>query len=519
MSGEKTFGGGQNIRAVARNWRGACSLFRAMSATVISLDEVQLLQQENAVLRRQIAWLKQQLFGPGKSETLDRAQLLLTLGELERLAVARPVETITYERAKGPAEPRSLPAENFAHLPVQETVVLEPPAVQAEPELYERIGEERTFEVDVTPPKLFKREIIRPKYRHRRDRNRAPVIAPAPARPVAGGYASAGLLAWIALSKYVDHLPLYRLEQMSQRWGATLSRQTMADWIRLTAEWLEPLYRRMYHDLLAGGYVQADETPVRCNDPDEKRGGTTQGWLWVISKPGGDVVFDWRLSRRHGELTSLLNGYRGILQSDGYEAYPAFARAHEGVAWVGCWAHARRKFFEAVAERPRTAERILRLIAQLYRLERHWDEAQVGEQRAALRQEHFARPLYWLRKLTLALRAKALPQSGLGQACTYLLHQWMPLTAHLQHSQTRLDNNLVENAIRPSAIGKKNWLFIGHPDAGQRSAIIYSLVVSCQRHGKDPLAYLKDVLTRLPTMTNQHDLGPLLPAHWSAPSL
>jgi transposase len=478
-------------------------------------DEVQLLREEIAVLRAQIAWLKQKLFGGGQSETLDRAQLALKLGELEKLAAAeQPVTTVTYERPAGPAAPRTLPAENFAALPVKETVVIEPPEVQAEPAAYEKIGEERTFEVDVTPPQLFKREIIRPKYRSRRDRSLPPVVAPAPARPVVGGHASAGLLAWVALSKYVDHLPLHRLEKMSARWGATLTRQTMADWIALTAQWLEPLYRRMYHDLLAGGYVQADETPVRCHDPDEKRGGTSQGWLWVLSRPGGDVVFDWRLSRRHGELTSLLRDYRGILQSDGYEAYPAHARTHAGVAWVGCWAHARRKFFEAAAERPKTAERILRLIAQLYRHERAWDEAQVGDQRAALRQQHFARPLHWLRQLALALRARVLPKSGLGQASAYLLHHWEPLTAHLRHSQTRLDNNLVENAIRPSAIGKKNWLFIGHPDAGQRSAIIYSLVVSCQRHGKDPFAYLKDVLTRLPALTNRADLGALTPARW-----
>jgi hypothetical protein len=236
--------------------------------------------------------------------------------------------------------------------------------------------------------------------------------------------------------------------------------------------------------------------------------------LWVISKPGGDVVFDWRLSRRHGELTSLLEGYRGLLQSDGYEAYPAFAREREGVVWLGCWAHARRKFFEAAAERPKTAQRILQLIARLYRCERQWDEQQVGTRRAALRQEHFARPLYWLRTLAVALRSRVLPKSGLGQACAYLLGHWAPLTAHLQHSETRLDNNLVENAIRPSAIGKKNWLFIGHPDAGQRSAILYSLVVSCQRHRKDPFAYLRDVLTRLPAMTNQDDLSALTPAHW-----
>ena len=483
--------------------------------SVTALDEVQLLRQEVSVLRAQIEWLKKQLFGSGKSETQDRAQLLLKLAELEKLtAPAQPVETITYERTKGPREPRTLPAETFAHLPVHETVEIIPPAVQAEPELYERIGEERTFEVDVIAPKLVKREIVRPKYRHRLDRSRAPLVAPAPARAVAGGYASAGLLACIALSKYVDHLPLYRLEQMSQRWGAQIPRQTMADWIGLTANWLEPIYRLMHRELLAGDYIQADETPIRCNDPDEKRGGTSQGWLWVISKPGGDVVFDWRLSRRHGELTALLGEYKGILQSDGYTAYPSFARAREGVAWVGCWAHARRYFFEALSEKPKAVQLVLRLIGQLYQLERQWDEENVGEARAALRQEHFARPLRWLRRVVLGLRTQALPRSLLGKACSYLLDHWEPLTAHLRYSQTRLDNNLVENAIRPSAIGKKNWLFIGHPDAGQRSAIIYSLVVSCQRHKKDPLAYLRDVLTRLPAMTNQDDLGALTPARW-----
>jgi transposase len=487
-----------------------------VSAATTSPEEVRLLREENAVLRAQIAWLKAQLFGPGKSETLDRAQLRLQLAELEQLATKPEprVETVTYERAKGPKEPRSLPAETFAKLPVVETIEIVPDEVKQAPELYERIGEERTFEVDVIEPKLVKREIVRLKFRHKLDRNRAPLVAPAPARPVSGGYASAGLLAWIAISKYVHHLPLYRLEQMSQRWGAQISRRTMSDWIEVTARWLEPIYRQMHRGLLAGDYLQADETPVRCNDPDEKRGGTTQGYLWVISRPGADVVFDWRLSRRHGELTSLLEGFNGVLQADAYEAYPSYVRSHPSVEWVGCWAHARRRFFEALGEKPKAAQLVLRLIGQLYQLEREWDEAQVGERRAALRQEHFARPLSWLRRVTLGLRQQALPRSLLGKACSYLLDHWEVLVAHQQHAFTRLDNNLVENAIRPSAIGKKNWLFIGHPDAGQRSAIIYSLVVSCQRHGKDPLAYLRDVLRRLPAMTNQDDLAPLTPALW-----
>ena len=185
-----------------------------MAGTIQSRDEVQKLREEVAVLRAQIAWLKQQLFGPGKSETLDRAQLLPKLGELEKLAAtARPTETITYERSAGPAPQRTLPAESFAHLPVKETVEIVPEAVRADPSVYEKIGEERTFEVDLVPPQLFKREIVRPKFRHCLDRNRAPLLAPAPPRVVPGGFASAGLIAWALTAKYCDHLPLYRQEK------------------------------------------------------------------------------------------------------------------------------------------------------------------------------------------------------------------------------------------------------------------------------------------------------------------
>lgn len=483
-------------------------------------DEVQSLREENAALRAQIAWLKQQLFGPGKSETLDRAQLLLKLGELERLATAvRPTETITYERPAGPAPKRTLSAESFAHLPVKETVELIPESVRADPGVYERIGEERTFEVDIVPPQLFKREIVRPKFRHCLDRNRAPLVAPAPQRIVTGGFASAGLVAWALTAKYVDHLPLYRQEKMLARWGAPISRQNLSDWVGTATVLLEPLVKRMKHDLLQGGYVQVDETPIRCNDPDLRDGKTTPGWLWALARPGGDVIFEWRLSRRHEEAGRLLGPeYRGLLQSDGYEAYSAYVQAHAGVEWLGCWAHARRRFFEAAAERPKTAARVLRLIGQLYALEQQWDEANVGEQRAALRQEHFARPLARLRRLVTALQARVLPRSGLGQACAYLLGHWKPLTAHLRHSLTRLDNNSVENAIRPSKLGAKNWLFVGHPDAGDRAAVIYSLVVSCQRHGHNPHDYLRDVLGRLPAMTTTDDLRPLLPSHWKPPA-
>jgi transposase len=485
-----------------------------LSKPASSSDEVQVLRHENAVLRAQLAWFKKRMFGGGKGEKLDAAQLKLNGVDEAREAVTERTEIITYERTKQKKEPRVTPAETFAHLPVTETVEIVPESVKQDPDLYERIGEERTFEVDVVPPKLVKREIVRPKFRHRLDRNRAPLLAAAPARVVPGGYASAGLIAWIVIGKYVDHLPLYRQEQMSARWGASIHRRTMCDWIEMAAMWLEPIYRHMHRALLASNYIQADETPIRCNDPDHERGKTLQCYLWVISRPESDVVFAFRQSRCYDELPSLLGGFRGVLQSDQYGAYASHERKTEGIERVGCWAHVRRKFHDALDERPKAANVVLRIIAKLYKLERDWDEAKVGMMRSQLRTRHFKRPLHWLRLIVSGLSKQALPQSSLGKACSYLLNHWDVLAAHENYCFTRLDNNLVENAIRPTAIGKKNWLFIGHPSAGQRSAIIYSLVVSCQRHGKDPLAYITDVLRRLPSMTNQDDLTPLTPAAW-----
>ncbi len=473
-----------------------------------------LLNATVAELKAQLALMQQRYFGGGQGETLDKAQLLLAMEQIKPVAPVRPTETIVYERPVGPAPKRTLPAESFVHLPVKETIELVPAVVQADPTLYEKIGEERTFEVDIVPPQLFKREIVRPKFKHRLDRNRAPLLAPAPVRIAPGGFASAGLIAWALTAKYADHLPLYRQEKMLARWGAPISRQNLCDWAGLATALLEPLVKLMKTDLLKSGYVQADETPVKCNDPDLQDGRTNQGWLWALSRPGGDVVFEWRLSRQHKEAETLLGNYQGILQSDGYEAYPAYVRTHPGVAWVGCWAHARRKFFEAASERPKTATRVLQLIAQLYQLEAQWDEAEAIEPRATLRQKHFARPLARLQWLVRALQTRVLPQSGLGKACAYLLVHWAPLTAHLQYSQTKLDTNAIENAIRPSAIGKKNWLFIGHPQAGDRAAVLYSLLGTCRRHGHNPHDYLKDVLTRLPAMTTKDDLRPLLPGTW-----
>lgn len=213
----------------------------------------------------------------------------------------------------------------------------------------------------------------------------------------------------------------------------------------------------------------------------------------------------------------MTDDYVGLVQSDGYSAYDSYVRSHPKVAWVGCWAHARRRFFDAQQENPRVAQAALRLIGRMYNRERAWDEQKLEPvQRARERSqpEGLLRTMESLKRLALRTRERVLPKSLIAKACDYLIGQWAPLSAHLHHGETRLDNNLVENAIRPSCIGKKNWLFIGHPEAGQRSAILYSLIVSCQRHGKDPIAYLKDILNKLPKMTNRDDLRSLMPSAW-----
>ena len=209
------------------------------------------LTEENAELKAELALFRKQVFGSGKNEKQDRAQLLLKLGQLEAKVAEAARERVSYERQK-PGAPRQPPGEIFDKLPVRETIEIIPPQVKADPDLYERIGEETTYEVDIVAPQLYKRLIVRPKYRHLLDRSRPPLVAAALKRPFMGGYASAGLVSYVVLSKYAHHLPLYRQEQMSARWGAKLSRKTMADWVEGAADWSTPAAIALVRKLAGG---------------------------------------------------------------------------------------------------------------------------------------------------------------------------------------------------------------------------------------------------------------------------
>jgi len=467
------------------------------------------LKTENQLLRQKLEFFIKRYFGGTKSESLDPKQLELLLAGLEALSARAVV-------AEKPAAPRASVAARPARPPLPanletERVVLEPEEVQHQPAGWRKLGEEVTEELDWKPAKFIKRLYIRPKYANAE----RIVIAPLPARLIEKGLPGAGLLTQVIVGKYEDHLPLYRQEKIYRdRHGVNLSRQTLCGWVEAAADWLSPIYREMKAALVARDYLQADETPIRYLDPDVK-GKSQQGWLWTYSAPQGDVVFEWHISRSREGPRAFLQAFTGQLQTDGYGVYESLTRERgKELILVGCWAHVRRGFHEALGE-GRSAAWLVGQIGKLYAVEKHLREQHAGPQRRAAVRAWQSRPiLARLRRAMEVVRRRVLPKSLLGQAIDYALARWETLTRFVDDGRLEIDNNLCENAIRPTAIGKKNFLFIGHPEAGQRSAVIYSVLGSCRRHGINPAEYLQAVFERLPRAKTS-DLKSLTPAAWA----
>jgi transposase len=503
------------------------------AATPQDLNElrelVALLRQENSLLRNQNSNLTQQVslllqkvdslvrrvFG-ASSERIDPSQLeLLHLANSSAPLPSPPPSPIEPRSFQTPRERQPKAPRIPENLPVVEEVI-EPEEVASSPADWRCIGQEVSEQLDYEQARFFRRRLIRRKYVRVADPDQAPIVAPLPEKLLERGLAGAGLLAQVVVSKYCDHLPLYRQEQIfAQRHHINIPRQTLARWVELVADWLQPVYATIRTGVLSGGYVQVDETPVEYLSPGH--GQTKQGYLWAANQPKGDVFFGWQTSRAADCLEELLGkGFGGILQCDGYSAYPAFAKGKEALELSGCWAHVRRKFHEALAQSPGRAGWVLRQIQHLYRIEALLREAKAGpELREALRAGQSRLIVERLRRVMLLFQASRqhLPQSLLGQAVEYALGQWKSLEVYLRDGRVEIDNNLVENAIRPTALGKKNWLFVGEAGAGQCGAILYSIIESCRRRKIDPYTYLKDVLTRLPRMTNKQ-VPELAPAAW-----
>ena len=411
-------------------------------------------------------------------------------------------------------------------LPVEETVLI-PAVVQAAPDRWRRIGEEISERLERIPGRLIRQRLIRPVYVSPDNPHAPPVTAPAPPQLIPGGFFGPQFLTDMVLDKYLRHLPLYRQAQ-GARWesGVILSAATMCQTIARVADPAAPVMRAMARELWQSPCVQMDLTPVRCLSRTRK-GGSFLGHMRVAAAPEGDVIFTWDKSKQAAVAERIIPpDYKGVLQTDGGSELACFLKGGKHrmrpppeITQAGCWAHVRRKFFDGAKDGCLICKSILRLINVLYRIEGIARQGAMSPaERVVLRQRRSLRVIAKLRRRMDTVIEKERPKSRAGAACLYAMGQWKPLLVFLERGEVEIDNNGVENAIRPCALGKKNWLFIGDAGAGQRAATLYSLIGSCLRRGINPRAYLNWLFTKLPLATNQtvHTLTPAVYAPFQA---
>jgi transposase len=477
------------------------------------------LQRENQLLREKVNLLLRRVFG-ASSERMDAAQLELLLAGAELVAPAAEPKLVAPKPQAQVQAPRHARQPRLPeNLPLVEEVI-DPELVKAAPEQFRQIGQEVSEQLDYEPARYFRRRLVRRTYVSKSQPEQAPVTAPLPPTLQERCLATPALLAAVAVFKYCDHVPLYRQEQiLARRYGIHLPRQTLARWVELISQWLTPIHQQIKTGVMAGGYVQLDETPINYLEPGAGR--TLKGYLWTGSRPGGDVFFDWHASRAAACLDTVVPlDFQGTVQCDGYDAYNRLARrGGQEIKLAYCWAHVRRKFNDALEGSPRTAGWLIKQIQLLYRIEARLRQQKAGPAlRQAVRASQSRPVVERIQKACTRLvsQKRFLPQAAISRAMAYALAQQPGLEVYLEDGRIEIDNNLVENAIRPTALGKKNWLFIGEAQAGDRSAVIYTVIESCRRRGIDPYAYLKDVLTRLPRMTMQQ-VPEILPAVWGKP--
>ena len=406
------------------------------------------------------------------------------------------------------------------NLPVEETVII-PLPVQENPDQWRRIGEEVTERVERYPARVVRLRVVRPTFVQIEQPYASPVSAPAPPQLIEGGFLGPQLIVDLVLNKYLYHQPLYRQAQ-GLKWesGVELSRATLCQTIGRVAEAVKPVFDCMAQAMWASGYVQFDLTPVRCLSR-EHAGGSFLGQMWVTAEVGGDVIYTWDKSKEAIVAERIIpKEFKGTIQADGGSELICYLKGGKrrdkpppAIVRAGCWTHVRRKFYQAAEGGCEQAKRLLKIINVLYRIERLAREGDfAAKDRARLRQRRARRVMNGLHRRIKKIVEEVRPKSAVGKACLYTLRQWESLQVYLEkdNGHVEIDNNGVENAIRPCALGKKNWLFIGEVGAGQRSAVLYSLLGSCLRRGINPREYLSWLFEKLPQATNLtvHTLTP-----------
>jgi hypothetical protein len=355
------------------------------------------------------------------------------------------------------------------------------------------------------------RRFIRPKYARPQEAGIA--IGPAPLRVIDKGIPGPMLLAHILVSKYADHLPLYRQLEIFKRGGIDIDDVTLNGWVKQTITLLEAIYRRIRDDMLKSGYLMADETTIKVLDKD-KEGSTHLGCYWAYLDPvRRSAMFVYEKGRAGSFVRTHLNGFRGYLQTDAYSAYDSLPQTYTDIIMMGCWTHVRRKFIDALAVEREQAQWFVEQIQLLYAIERFCRMRQMEpSERLAIR-EHAKPILQGIKARMLEIAPDLTPSNVLNTAIRYTLKQWDELLVYTTNGALEIDNNLVENSIRPIALGRKNYMFAGNHEAAQRNAVIYSILATCKACNINPMAYLADVLDKLPAR-KINNIEDLLPWNW-----
>jgi transposase len=476
-----------------------------------------------AALRHELDQLKRLIFA-SKSERFVPAslpdQMALWDDSPEPGAAPQETEKITYERTKRKAHPgrTSLPE----HLPVRREII-EP---DEDTSGMVQIGEEVTRKVDYTPGVLEIVEYVRPKYARpeaEQEEKGAIVIAEVPDQVIPKGIAAVGLLVQLIIAKYIDHLPFYRQIEMFKRdFGWAIHKSTINDWFAAVCTLLEPLYDALQKNVLNTDYLQGDESRIQVLDWTErssKKGKpntkTHLGYMWVFRNPlSGNVFFAYHNGRGANVLHETLGDFTGLLQSDGYSAYGSYIKKHD-VELVSCLAHIRRKFFEAKKNHPDKAEYALQQIQLLYAVEQiAREECFAPAERLRIRKVTAAPIYYNLLEWVRTEQANNLTKGAIGKALLYAKNHLPRLEHYLRDGRVEIDNNQIENKIRPLALGRKNYLFAGSNQGAQRAAMIYSFFASCKANDINPREWLRDVLIRIGNHPVNR-LEELLPVQWA----
>jgi len=475
------------------------------------LEQNAALKIDKENLKLENEQLKKWLFG-SKKETHKKVEVPAEQGNLfgqepPSQETEAATESIAYDRKKPSAHKgrKKLPS----HLPVEE-IIIEPDVDTSD---MKKIGEEVTETLDYTPASLKIIRIRRIKYKKEcqdTDEDQQIIIAPLPPRPIKKCIAESSLLSHILVRKFIDHLPFYRQIQAFKRdFNWEPSKSTVNDWFIAVCTLLQPLYQQLEKEILNSSYIQADESPIKVQDKN-KSGKTHQGYMWVIHEPVKKViVFSYYKSRSHHAIKKQLQEYEGWIQCDGYGAYDKLAKGNQNIQLAGCWVHARRKYYEAKNSDASRAKHALDIFTKVYHHEaecRSYD----SNQRKSYRDEHIVpliEELYdWIDKESITV----LPKSPIGKAMNYTLKQKAKLMACFQDGILELDNNLIENKIRPLALGRKNYLFAGSHTAGQRIAMMYSFFATCKANDVNPQRWLTYALDNI-NETNTSNLDSLMP--------